>query len=120
MTQSSSPRMELPGTLAEQVLSPEAREQAIERAFVGRLVARLGTGARTTARPVEGIVKALDSGQVDEALERIAPPAAELQQERFEDLREFDYGKWRSRHGCVFPRRAGERGQGQGTPHPRM
>ena len=99
MTHSSSPTMKLPGTLAEQVLSPDAREQAIERAFVGRLVARLGTGARTTGRHVEGIVKALDSGQVDEALERIAPAAAELQQERFEDVPEFDYGKWRSRHG---------------------
>ena len=91
--------MELPGTLAEQVLSPDAREQAIERAFVGRLVARLGTGARTTGRHGEGIVEALDSGQVDAALERIAPAAAELQPKRFEDAREFDYGKWRSRHG---------------------
>jgi hypothetical protein len=88
--------MELPGPLAEQVLSPDAREQAIEHAFVGRLVARLGTGARTTGRHVEGIVKTLGSGHVDDALERIAPAAGELQPERSADVEEFD---WRSRHG---------------------
>ena len=99
MTHSSSPTMELPGTLAEQVLSADAREQAIERAFVERLVARLGTGSRSSARRVEGIVKALDSGQVDGALDGLAPAAQGPRMERFEDLVEFDFTEWRKRHG---------------------
>jgi hypothetical protein len=90
--------MDATGTLAEQVLSPDACERAIERAFVGRLVAKLSTSSRlSSSTRVEGIVKALDSGQVDEALEAAAPPVDEPSSERFEDVREFDFDQWSRR-----------------------
>jgi hypothetical protein len=98
MTRVSSPTM-VPPELASQVLSPDARVRAIERAFVARLVSRLSTGARSSTRRVEAIVQSLDAGELDDAIGRLAPAADELAAERFEDVREFNHDSWKSRHG---------------------
>lgn len=82
------------------LLSTDATRRAIEREFIGRVLARLCVSpASSPAGQLRAIVDVLDSGEVDRAIEQFAPDTAPAAPQRFDEVLEFDYDRWRRRHG---------------------
>jgi hypothetical protein len=72
-------------------------ERAVELAF-----SQLRLGRQATPDQVEEVVRLLDAGELDAAIEANAPPVDPTQaRRRYEDVEPFSHEGWKKRHGVV-------------------
>lgn len=69
-------------------------QQTVELAF-----SRLRLDRAASADQIEEVVRLLDTGALDDVLERSAPPVAPAAPRRYADVKPFSHEAWKQRHG---------------------
>ena len=74
-----------------------SQKQAVPNDFVDLAFRRLRLGYAPMAYEIENAVSALDSGQLDEMLQRMAPQLPPVDPELYVDVKPFDHNEWKAR-----------------------
>lgn len=69
------------------------------RAVVDLAFRRLRMNQEVSPDEIEQTVRLIDTGQLDEAIERATPALQPAAPERYEDLQAFSHEAWKARHG---------------------
>lgn len=72
---------------------------AVLREVVELAFHRLRVNRPVTPDDIERTMQLIDSGQLDDAIERVAPPPKPAAPERYEDVVPFSHEAWKARHG---------------------
>lgn len=72
---------------------------AVLREIVELAFRRLRVNQTVTPDEIERTMLLIDSGALDEAIERVAPPPDPAAPERYEDVVPFSHEAWKARHG---------------------